>query len=94
MFLFYGFTPLPLLFVRNDGGYQSFDGSEVNKSLDVAVFLVAGMVVSTFAFPLLLTNVPVGNPSMSPTNAFLTEFATLIFYTTAALFAVAADDEE
>jgi hypothetical protein len=94
MFLFYGFTPVPLLFVRNDAGYQSFDGSEVNKSLDIAIFFVAGIIVSTIAFPIMLTNVPVDNPGMDTTNAFLTEFATFIFYTTAALFVVAAGDED
>lgn len=91
MFIFYGFTPLPLLFVRNDG-YESFDGT--NKAMDVAFFFVAGMVVSTFAFPILLSRVPIENPSMDATNAALTEFATILFYTTAALFAVAADDED
>lgn len=94
MFLFYGFTPIPLLFVRHDDGYASFDGSELNKSMDIAIFLVAGMVVSTIAFPILLTSVPIGNPGMDSTNAFLTEFATLIFYTTAGLFAIAAEDED
>jgi hypothetical protein len=93
MFLFYGFTPVPLMFVRNDDGYQSFDGSEVNKSMDIAIFFVAGMIVSTIAFPILLSHVPIGNPSMDTTNAFLTEFATLIFYTTAGLFVVTSDDE-
>uniref|UniRef100_A0A6G1SBP9 Leptin receptor gene-related protein n=1 Tax=Aceria tosichella TaxID=561515 RepID=A0A6G1SBP9_9ACAR len=94
MFLFYGFTPIPLLFVRNDDGYQSLDGSEVNKSMDIAIFLVAGMIVSTIAFPILLTSVPVSNPGMDTTSAFLTEFATVIFYTTAGLFIVASEDEE
>ena len=92
MFIFYGFTPLPLLFARTDG-YESFEG-ETNKSLDVAIFFVAGMIVSTFAFPILLTRTPIDNPSMNTTNAVLTEFATIIFYTTAGLFAVAADDED
>lgn len=94
MFLFYGFTPIPLMFVRSDDGYQSFDGSEVNKSMDIAIFFVAGMVVSTIAFPILLTSVPASNPGMDSTSAFLTEFATIIFYTTAGLFAVAADEED
>lgn len=94
MFLFYALTPLPLLFVRNDNGYESFDGGEINKPMDIAIFFVAGMVVSTLAFPIFLTRVPMESPSMDTTNAFLTEFATVIFYTTAGLFAVAADDED
>lgn len=93
MFLFYGFTPLPLLFVRNDG-YDSLDGGETNKSLDIAVFFVTGMVVSTFAFPILLSNIPAENPNIDTTNAFLTEFATLLFYLTAGLFFVASNDED
>lgn len=92
MFLFYGLTPLPLLFVRNDG-YESFDGDS-NKSLDVAVFFVSGMVVSTFAFPILLATNPVDNPSIDTANAILTEIATILFYTTAGLFFVAAEDED
>lgn len=93
MFLFYGLTPLPFLFVQNDGGYDSLDGGGVNKSLDIAIFFVSGMIVSTFAFPILLSHVPVGNPSIDTTNAFLTEFATLIFYITAGLFFVTQEDE-
>lgn len=93
MFLFYGFTPIPLLFVNNDGGYQNFDG-ETNKSLDIAVFFVSGMIVSTIAFPILLATTPVGNPNIDSTNAILTELATLLFYVTAGLFFVAADDED
>lgn len=91
IFLFYGFTPLPLLFVRSDG-YDSLDG-ETNKSLDVAIFFVSGMVVSTIAFPILLSNTPVGNPNIDTTNAVLTEFATILFYATAGLFFVASNDE-
>lgn len=83
---------MPLLFVRTDD-YESMDG-EPNKALDVAVFCVAGMVVSTFAFPILLSRTPPDNPSMDATNAFLTEFATILFYTTGALFVVAAGDED
>lgn len=92
IFLFYGFTPLPLLFVRNND-YDSLDG-DINKSLDVAVFFVTGMVVSTFAFPLLLARSPVDNPSIDATNAVLTELATILFYATAGLFFVAASDED
>ena len=91
MFLFYAFTPLPLLFVRFDG-YDSLDG-ETNKSLDVAVFCITGIVVSTFAFPILLSKTPIGNPSIDATNAVLTEFATVLFYATAGLFFVASNDE-
>ena len=90
--MFYGFTPIPLLFINNNG-YESFDG-ETNKSLDVAVFFVSGMVVSTFAFPILLASTPVENPNIDSTTAFLTEFATVLFYITAGLFFVAADEEE
>lgn len=58
------------------------------------MFFVAGVVVSTFALPILLTSVPLDNPGMTPTNCFLAEFATIIFYTTAGLFFVAADEED
>lgn len=92
MFLFYGFTPLPLLFVRSDG-YDNLDG-EINKSLDIAIFFITGMVVSTFAFPILLSHVPVENPSIDTTNAFLTEFATIIFYLTGGLFFMTQDEED
>lgn len=89
MFLFYGFTPLPLLFVRSDG-YDSL-GDETNKSLDIAMFLVSGMIVSTFAFPILLSNT---DPQyISTTHAFLTEMATILFYITGGLFFVAESDE-
>lgn len=93
MFVFYGFTPLPLLFVRNDG-YSSFEGGETNKALDVAIFFVSGMVVSTFAFPILLSKTPVDNPSMDTTNAILTEMATILFYITAGLFFVSSDEDD
>lgn len=92
IFIFYGFTPLPLLFVRNTG-YDSLDG-EVNKSLDIAVFFVTGMIVSTFAFPLILARTPVDNPNIDATNAILTEIATLLFYFTAGLFFIVAGEEE
>lgn len=92
MFLFYGFTPIPLLFVRSDG-YDSLEG-ETNKSLDIAVFFVSGMVVSTFAFPILLSNIPPENPNIDTTNAFLTEFATILFYLTAGLFFATSNEED
>mgnify|MGYP001014259926 CR=1 FL=1 len=92
MFLFYGFTPLPLLFVRNDG-YDNLDG-EVNKSLDIAIFFLTGMVVSSFAFPILLAKTPVDNPNIDATTATLTEIATILFYTTAGLFFVASNEED
>lgn len=78
--------------MRNDG-YDNLDG-EVNKSKDIAVFFVTGMVVSTFAFPILLARTPVENPNIDATNAILTEIATLLIYTTAGLFLVASGDEE
>lgn len=92
IFIFYGFTPLPLLFVRNTG-YDSLDG-EVNKSLDIAMFFVTGMIVSTFAFPLLLARTPVDNPNIDATTAILTEVATILFYFTAGLFLVVSNEEE
>lgn len=91
MFLFYGFTPIPLLFVRSDG-YDSLDG-ETNKSLDIAIFMVTGIVVSTFAFPILLSRIPVENPRIDATNAILAEVATILFYATAGLFFVSSNDE-
>lgn len=91
MFLFYGFTPLPFLFMRTDG-YDNLDG-EVNKSLDVAIFFVTGIVVSTFALPILLTKTPLDNPAIDSTTAVLTELATIIFYATAGSFFVASNEE-
>ena len=52
------------------------------------------MVVSTFALPLLLTSVPIGNPGMDFTNCFLAEAATVLFYLTGGLFFVAAGEED
>lgn len=92
LFIFYGFTPLPLLFVRGTG-YDNFGGEESNKSLDWAVFFVAGMVVSTLALPILLTKVPVDEPGMNTANCFFAEFATVIFYTTAGLFITSVEEE-
>lgn len=92
IFLFYGFTPLPLLFVRSTG-YDSLDG-EVNKSMDVAVFFITGIVVSTFAFPILLARTPIDNPNIDATTAVFTEAATILFYITAGLFFAVANEEE
>lgn len=92
IFLFYGFTPLPLLFVRNDG-YDNMDG-ETNKALDIAMFCVTGMIVSTFAFPIMLARTPVDNPNIDTTNAIMTELATILFYITAGLFFVASEEED
>lgn len=92
IFLFYGFTPLPLLFVRNSG-YDNLDG-EINKSLDIAVFFITGIVVSTFAFPILLARTPIGNPNIDATTAVFTEAATILFYVTAGLFFTVANEEE
>lgn len=85
-------TPIPLLFVRKDG-YETLEG-ETNKSLDVAVFFVAGIVLSTLAFPIFIANTPVEMPRIDFTNAVVTEFATILFYITAGLFLVASNDDD
>lgn len=92
MFLFYGLTPVPLLFVRKDG-YEALEG-ENNKSLDLAVFFVAGIILSTFAFPIFIANTPVEKPRIDFLDAALAEFATILFYITASLFLVASGGDE
>lgn len=92
IFLFYLFTPIPLLFVRKDG-YEALEG-ETNKALDIAIFFVTGIVLSTFAFPIFIANTPVEKPRIDFLNATLAEFATILFYTTAGLFLAASGDNE
>lgn len=92
MFIFYGFTPLPLLFVNNDG-YQSFD-SVSNKSMDIAIFFCTGMVVSTIAFPLVLATSPIDHPTITSQNAFFAEAATVLLYMTAGLFLAITVEED
>ena len=84
---------MPLLFAQRSE-YETLGEGESDKSMDIAIFFVAGMVVSTFALPILLTSVPLENPGMTTTNCFLAEFATVLFYTTAGLFLVVSDEEE
>lgn len=94
LFLFYMFTPIPLLFVSDTSNYQSFDMSESNKGMDVAVFLVAGMVVSTIAFPLVLLGGQPDAAHIDVKNAVFAELCTLLLYATGGIFMLPDEDSD
>lgn len=91
--IFWALTPIPLLFAKGGDSYDAFDNGS-NKGMDVAVFFVIGIVVSTCAFPLILARSPVEEPSISSTDAFFAELASLLIYTTSGLFLACANDYE
>lgn len=94
--VFYIFTPMPLLFAgNNNDGYQSFDGSGTSKAKDIAIFLCTGFLVSTIAFPIMLTNNYTGEgPHITVQNCIFAEFATLFLWATSALFLSLSNEPE
>ncbi|XP_054278516.1 leptin receptor gene-related protein isoform X2 [Macrosteles quadrilineatus] len=76
--LFYVLAPLPTILARR---YTEHTGSS-NSSIELAIFITMGFVVSSFALPMVLARSPEPTPTISWNACYLTLLGNVIVYMT------------
>ncbi|KAL1449150.1 hypothetical protein WDU94_000374 [Cyamophila willieti] len=89
--LFYILAPLPTMLWKR---YQDTTGSTDTNSRDLAIFFTMGIVVSSFALPIVMTRAPVDFPLIGLGSCYLTLAANLIMYATYVGFFITLYSEE
>jgi len=79
MTLFYLFAPVPTLLARK---YQDDIGNSSNNCKELALFITAGIVISAFALPIVLSRSPSTDPVLKDGACVLTLFGNAVTFLT------------
>ncbi|KAB0803212.1 hypothetical protein PPYR_00182 [Photinus pyralis] len=88
--LFYVLAPIPTLMARR---YTEHQGSS-NACMEAAVFITMGLVVSSFALPIVLARAPHTDPTIAWGSCYLTLAGNVVVYLTLLGFFVTFDQED
>lgn len=90
IYIFYILLPLPILLFKRIVKETVIGMNEKDsaRARDYAVFFTAGIMVSSFALPLVLARTPIDKPVLAPISCFLLEIGNILCYTTMALFCI------
>lgn len=90
MVVFYLLSPLPTLIARR---YTEHQGSS-NACMETAIFLTMGLVVSSFALPIVLARSPYSEPVIKWGACYLTLAGNVVVYLTLLAFFITFDQED
>lgn len=88
--LFYVLAPIPTLIARR---YTEHQGS-TNACLETAIFVTMGLVVSSFALPIVLARSPHDDPTIQWGACYLTLVGNVVVYLTLLGFFLTFDQED
>ncbi|XP_058796363.1 leptin receptor gene-related protein [Phymastichus coffea] len=88
--LFYILSPIPTLIARR----YSEDGGSSNPYTELAIFITMGLVVSSFALPIVLARSPEDPPAIKWGACYLTLAGNVVVYLTIIGFFIAFDHED
>lgn len=88
--IFYFLLPMPFLFAKRiiKETPIGFDDRGKSNTRHYAVFFTAGIVVSSFALPVILARNPIDQPLIAPIQCVLVESGNLLCYATMCLFCI------
>lgn len=88
-YLFYCFLPLPILMGQRIKQQTAlFDASVGHKTRDFTAFFMAGIVVSSFALPMLMARIPLDKPLLAPIQCVMIQLGNLFCYATLGSFCI------
>lgn len=88
--LFYVLAPIPTLMARR---FTEHQGSS-NACMEAAIFITMGLIVSSFALPIVLARAPYGDPTIEKGACYLTLAGNVVVYLTLLGFFIAFDQED
>ena len=90
IFIFYILLPLPFIFAKRiiKDTLVGMDERDASRTRHFAVFFTAGIMVSSFALPILLARSPMEKPLIAPIQCILLELGNLLCYVTMGLFCI------
>lgn len=88
--LFYILAPIPTVIARR---YTEHQGSG-NSCMDTAIFITMGIVISSFALPIVLARAPNTGPTIEWGACYLTLAGNLVVYLTLLGFFVTFDSDD
>ncbi|KAF2880909.1 hypothetical protein ILUMI_25267 [Ignelater luminosus] len=88
--LFYVLAPIPTLMARR---YTEHQGSS-NACMETAIFITMGLVVSSFALPIVLARAPYSGPTIAWGACYLTLAGNVVVYLTLLGFFITFDQED
>ncbi|XP_044007951.1 leptin receptor gene-related protein [Aphidius gifuensis] len=89
--VFYLLAPLPTMIARR---YNDDSGSNSNPCLELAIFITMGIVISSFAFPIVLARSPPENGTIAWGACFLTLIGNSVVYLTLVGFFMTIDHDD
>ncbi|XP_063994235.1 leptin receptor overlapping transcript-like 1 [Diachasmimorpha longicaudata] len=89
--LFYVLAPIPTMIARR---YTEDSGSNSNPCLELAIFITMGIVVSSFALPIVLARAPADVGTIQPGACFLTLAGNVVVYSTLIGFFMTFDHDD
>lgn len=93
--LFYILVPVPIMIARHyTNNFNNLENVSNNSCLELAVFITTGIVISSFALPIVLARSPVNDPMIQWGACYLTFAGNIIIYLTLVGFLVAFDQDE
>lgn len=90
MVLFYVLAPIPTLLAKR---YTEHQGSS-NACLETAIFITMGLVVSSFALPIVLARSPYEDPTIHWGACYLTLAGNVVVYITLLGFFLTFDQDD
>ncbi|XP_034948773.1 leptin receptor overlapping transcript-like 1 [Chelonus insularis] len=91
MVLFYILAPIPTLIARR---YTEDSVNSSNSCLELAIFITMGIVVSSFALPIVLARSPAGKGTIEWGACYLTLAGNFVVYLTLVGFFVTFDQDD
>lgn len=88
--LFYILAPIPTLMARR---YTEHQGSS-NGCMETAIFITMGLIVSSFALPMVLARAPYEAPTIQWGACYLTLAGNVVVYLTLLGFFITFDQED
>lgn len=90
IYLLYILLPIPIILYRRivKETMIGMNERDSNRTRDYAIFFTAGIMVSSFALPLLMARSPQEKPVIAPISCFLLEVGNILCYSTVALFCI------
>uniref|UniRef100_A0A6G1SHC4 Leptin receptor gene-related protein n=1 Tax=Aceria tosichella TaxID=561515 RepID=A0A6G1SHC4_9ACAR len=90
VYIFYILLPIPILVSTHiiKETMVGMNEKDAAKAKHYAIFFTAGILVSSFAMPILLARSPEANPIIKPIQCVLVEIGNVLCYATMGLFCI------